>query len=75
MKKLKKFQDGSLLQNSKAEFLFNDVDGNSKLYSSPQEAEEEYYIKQTRDYYGAAVRDNSRSELISIGKDVDQGDI
>lgn len=75
MKKIKKFQDGSLLKKSETAFLFTDVDGNSNTYSTPQEAEEEYYIKQARDYYGSDIRDNSRSECISIGKDVDKGDI
>lgn len=74
MKTIKHFQDGSLLQSDTG-YHFKDVDGLSNRFDSALEATEEYYIKQARDHYGTAVRDNRRIELISLGKDVDDGNI
>lgn len=71
-KVIKRFEDGILLKNEKG-YFFNDVDGNSEIYSSKDQAIEEYYIKQAISYHGSAVRDNSRKELINIGKSIDKG--
>lgn len=34
---------------------------------------DEYYIQQAVDYYGAAIRDNTREQKIAIGKEIEEG--
>lgn len=38
------------------------------------EKDDEYFIQLAKDHHGTAVRDNSRDELISIGKAIDSGE-
>lgn len=71
-RKIKKFSDGSLYQENN-NYFFEDVDGRSELFNSKQDAEDSYFIKQAYSYLGSAIRDNTREEKISIGKDVDKG--
>lgn len=36
--------------------------------------DEQYYIDLAKDYLGAAIRDNSRAELLTIGQMIDNGE-
>lgn len=73
MKLIKNLNDGKIYQTNFGAFMFKDVDGMSDPYESEKTCIEEYYIKQARDHYGAAIRDNSREDKISLGKEVDEG--
>lgn len=42
-------------------------------YSDQMQVRDDAYVKIAQDHLGAACRDNSRSELIDIGKRIDNG--
>lgn len=44
----------------------------ASLHPSSKVAREEYYIQTAYDYYGSAIRDNTREEKIQLGKHADK---
>lgn len=43
------------------------------LHFKKAQLSDEYYIQQAVDYYGAAIRDNTREQKIAIGKEIEEG--